>query len=396
MPMQYDKKSYRLTDAGNYGNIALIVGIVGLIGSAVGYISDPKQFFHSYLTAYFFWLSLGLGGLFFVMLHHLVGAKWSIVLRRLSENIMMTIPIMAILFIPLLFGIKELFHWSHPELVATDHLLQGKEPYLNTTFFIIRAVAYFVIWCALAFLLNRYSLAQDKAHDDRLFRKLRVVSAPGMILFARSITFAGFDWLMSLDAHWYSTIFGVYVFSGGLLGMLAFLTFSILSLRSKDVLTDVITPEHHHDLGKLLFAFTVFWAYMAFSQYFLIWYGNIPEETVWFLERWETSWKIISLIIVFGHFGVPFFVLFPAGAKRHKGVLVGISLWLLLMHWVDLHWLVMPSLYPHGMHVSWMDPVTVIGLGGIFVWLFRRRTAAKPLVPVNDPGLGDSIRFINH
>jgi len=394
--MQFDRKTYRLTDAGNYGRIALVIGIAGLVASAVGYFTDSAQFFHSYLTACFFWLSLGLGGLFFTMLHHLVDAKWSIVLRRLSENIMMTVPIMAILFIPLLFGIKDLFHWSHPEQVAVDHLLQSKAPYLNDTFFIIRTVLYFMVWCLLAFVLNKYSLQQDRAHNDGLFRKMRIVSAPGMILFALSITFAGFDWLMSLDAHWYSTIFGVYVFAGSLLAMLAFLTYSIFSLQSNNILTDVITPEHHHDLGKLLFAFTVFWAYMAFSQYFLIWYGNIPEETVWFIERWETSWKIISLIIVFGHFVVPFLVLFPAGAKRHRSVLVIVSLWLLVMHWVDLHWLVMPSLHHHGVHFSWMDPVTMIGIGGIFVWFFRRRTAAKPLVPINDPGLGESIRFINH
>jgi hypothetical protein len=374
----------------------LIIGIIGLILSGIGYFSDSRQFFHSYLTAFFFWLSIALGGLFFTMLHHIVNAKWSTVLRRLSENIMMLLPIMAIFCIPLLFGIKDLYHWSHPEAVVSDHLLQDKAPYLNTGFFIGRVVLYFVIWIIFALLLNRLSLKQDESHQPKMVTTFRRLSGGGLLLFAVTVTFAAFDWLMSLDAHWYSTIFGVYVFSGGLLGFLAILTFLVMHLNSRRVLDKVISVEHYHDLGKLLFAFTIFWGYMAFSQYFLIWYGNIPEETVWFLHRWEGSWKIITLVIVFGHFVVPFFGLFPMFVKRNRVYMRLMAIWILIMHWVDIYWLVMPTLHHHGVHLSWMDLTATVGLGGVLLYFLWNRIVSKPLVPVNDPGLEESINFVNH
>jgi len=394
--MQFDPRTYKLTDSGNLGPAALVIGVIGLVLSAVGYFVDARQFFHSYLTGYFFWLSLALGGLFFTMLHHIVGARWSVVLRRISENIMCVLPIMALFAVPLLFGIGELFHWSHSDAVAGDHLLQGKAGYLNTTFFIIRLVAYFVVWIVLTLMLNKISLKQDLGHQPSFTKKMRVISAPGIILFALTVTFASFDWLMSLDPHWYSTIFGVYIFAGSLLGMLSLMTVMVLYLGKNGILDKEITVEHYHDLGKLMFAFIIFWGYMAFSQYFLIWYGNIPEETVWFLHRWESSWKTVSLIIVFGHFVIPFFLLFPRGTKRNPKMLTIIALWILIMHFIDLYWLVLPTLHPHGVHVSWMDITAVIGPGGIFIWYLWRKTAARPLLPVGDPNLEASKRFVNH
>lgn len=393
--MRIDIKTYRITEDGKIAQIALILGIIGLVLTAVGYFVDKAQFFHSYLVAFFFWLSIGLGGLFFTMLHHLVGAKWSIVVRRLSENIMLCIPIMVIFMIPVLLGIKELFHWSHPELVATDHLLQAKAPYLNTTFFIIRAAGYFLIWILLARYLYKLSVVQDSGHDASIFKKMRTVSAPGMILFALTTTFAAFDWLMSLDAHWYSTIFGVYIFSGGFLATLAYLMRTVLYLDGTGVMRTTITKEHWHDLGKLMFAFTVFWGYMAFSQYFLIWYGNIPEETLWFLHRWEHGWQYISLLIVFGHFAIPFFILFPFGTKRNSAVMKIMTIWILLMHWVDLYWVIMPSLHGHGVHFSWIDLAPMLGIGGIFVWFFWSRVKATAILPVGDPGLKESKKLVS-
>jgi len=394
--LKIDRETYRLTDSGKIGSIALAIGLVGLGAGAVGFTIEREQFFHSYLTAFMFWLSLSLGGLFFTMLHHIVGARWSVVLRRISENIMAVMPLMALLAVPLLFGLGDLYHWSHEDTVAGDKLLQGKAAYLNTTFFIIRMVGYFIVWLVLSRLLYRVSLRQDKGHQVSLTRKMRLISAPGIILFAVTFTFASFDWLMSLDAHWYSTIFGVYVFSGSLLGMLALMTITAAIWRKNHILDKEITVEHYHDLGKLMFAFTIFWGYMAFSQYFLIWYGNIPEETVWFLHRWENSWKTVSLVIVFGHFVIPFFLLFPQVTKRRPGMLLFISLWLLLMHWLDLYWLVLPTLHPHGVHFSWLDPATMLGTGGLFIWYLGRRTAAVPLLPTGDPHLETSKHFINH
>jgi hypothetical protein len=392
--MEFDNKTYRLTGIGNPGRNSLIIGIIALALSLIGYFIDSEQFFHSYLTAFTFWCTISLGGLFFVMIHYLTNATWSVVVRRIGENIMSLLPVMAVFAIPLLFGLGDLYHWSHSDIVQTDHLLEGKSAYLNTTFFIIRMVVYFAFWI----LLSRYynlSIKQDLEHDDSLLRKAIKVSAPGMILFALTITFFAFDLLMSLDAHWYSTIFGVYVFAGSFLSLLSFMTLYIIFLRKKVALAETITPEHFRDLGKLIFAFLIFWGYMAFSQYFLIWYGNIPEETVWFLHRWDGNWKIISLILVFGHFVIPFFVLFPMEIKKNIPVMLTMSVWLLIMHWTDIYWLVMPSLHSHGIHLSWMDLTTMLGIGGIFIWRFLRITYSRPLVPVNDPRLETSIKIIS-
>jgi len=393
--MQIDRNTYRMTDKGSYANVALIVGIIGLVASAIGYFVDSRQFFFSWLTGFAFWVTIGAGGLFFTMMHYLVGARWSIVIRRFAEAAAWTLPFMAIFFIPILFGLYDLYHWSHPEAVAQDHLLQWKSPYLNVPFFIIRFVIYFGVWFLLSYLLNKYSLQQDETPTVALRQKLRTVSAPGMIAFALTITFASFDWLMSLEAHWYSTIFGVYIFSGGVVGFLAFMTMFILYMNKKNILSDVISKEHYHDLGKLTFAFIIFWAYMAFSQYLLIWYANMPEETIWFRQRWVGSWKGLSLFLVLGNFAVPFFILITRLAKRKPVFLQIMVAWLFFMHFVDLYWVVMPSLHAGGAAVSWIDFATVIGIGGIFCRLYFQRLTSIPLIPVKDPKLQESIRQVS-
>lgn len=394
--MKWDKATYRITDRGRFGVAAMTVMVIGAAASLVGLVVDRRQFFHSWLTAYMYWFTLAAGGLFFTMLHHLVGATWSVVLRRLAENIMRLLPFMLIAFVPIAFGMHDLFHWSHADAVATDALLQWKSGYLNIPFFLARAIIFFAVWAVLSRLLAASSLKQDGGHTPALARRFRRTSAPGMILFAVTMTLAAFDWLMSLDAHWYSTIFGVYIFAGALVAVLSFLPLISICLRSRGVLAETITVAHYHDMGKLLFAFVIFWAYMAFSQYFLIWYGNIPEETIWFLHRWEGSWKAVSLLIVFGHFVIPFFILITRGAKRNPAVLRIFAIWLLIMHWVDLYWVVMPGLHPHGAHLSWLDVSTMMAVGGAFLALFWRFFTARPLVPVGDPKLEPSIRLVNH
>lgn len=389
--IDFDDSTYRLKRPGRFGTIALTIGAVGIILSVFGWFFYERQFYFSWLVSFFFWLSIGLGGLFFVMLHHMVAARWSVVLRRLGEDIMMTIPFMAVFFLPILAGMHDLFHWTHEEEVLVDYVLRVKEPYLNVGFFLVRAVIYFAVWGALARLLWRVSRQQDARHNPPQIKRMRRISAVGLILFAFTITFAAFDWFMSLDPHWYSTIFGVYVFAGSMLAIVSFLTLLTIMLRAGGVLQGVITSEHDHDLGKLLFAFVIFWGYMAFSQYFLIWYGNIPEETIWMLHRWEGSWQTVSLILVFGHFVIPFFVLFPQEIKRNRAVLASISTWILVVHWIDLYWLAMPTLRPHGAHITWIDITSFIGIGGVFVWLVWRRLAANPLVPISDPELEGSI-----
>jgi len=399
--MKLDTKTFRVTDPGSFGSRALAIGIIGLVASAAGYFVNHEQFFHSYLTAFVFWVTLGLGALFFTMIHHLVDAEWSVALRRVFESAMVTLPLLIVFFIPIAFGMHDLFEWTHSEVVASDPLLLGKSPYLNMPFFFARTAGYFLVWFLLTRTLYKKSIKQDTSNEKGQKIRMRQISAPGMVLFGFTLTYAAFDWLMSLSPHWYSTIFGVYIFVGSLLGALAFVTLFLLYLRGKGVLADKITVEHYHDLGKFQFAFVVFWAYIAFSQYLLIWYGNIPEETSWFLARWVGSWKGMSILIIFGHFLFPFFMLVTRAAKRSLKLLAFIGFWMLFIHWVDLYWVVLPNMTAHGADaahgftLSWMDLTTMMGIGGVFLWLFVKRFVSQPVVPVNDPKLEASFHFIN-
>jgi len=393
--MKLEVKNYKLTGADSYMKLAFILGAVGLIGCVIGYFVNSERFFHSYLTAFGFWTTLGLGALFFTMLHHLTGATWSVIIRRIPESLVAVLPYMAIFFIPVIFGLKELYHWSIPEVVANDHLLQAKSGYLNSIFFVIRTAAYFTVWIVLARFLLKYSSLQDSQDGQTMVEKLRKVSAPGMVFYALSVTYAGYDWFMSLDAHWYSTIFGVYIFGGGLLCALAFFSYFLIFLRKRDILSKEVSFEHYHDLGKLLFAFMIFWAYVAFSQYFLIWYANIPEETIWFSHRYGGGWKYFTWILIYGHFIIPFVVLISRGPKRNLKIMKIMAGWLLVMHWVDLYWITLPNLDHHHAMISWMDITAMLGIGGIFMGIFWKKFSKNPIVPVGDPRLDESIKFVN-
>lgn len=393
--MKMDSQTFQLTDPGTLGRNLLMLGGLGLVLTLVGYFVDHEQFFFSYLTAFAYWTTLGLGALFFSMLHHLTGAVWSVVLRRMMETVASVLPVMLIFFLPIIFGMHSLYHWSHADVVAHDPILAQKAGYLNPTFFIIRAVVFFGIWFLVARGLYRTSLAQDNGHTDAMQAKMRKLSAGGMVLYAFTVSFAAFDWLMSLDPHWYSTIFGVYIFSGGFLAILAFLVIFTNWLLKRDVLSGVVTIEHHHDLGRLLFAFTVWWAYIAASQYFLIWYGNLPEETHWFLDRWVGSWRPWSMFIIAFHFAIPFFVLVFRASKRSRPVLISMAVLFLIMHWADLYWVIMPTLHKTGVHLSWMDFTSWIGIGGIYLGLFWKRFTAHPMVPAGDPNLKKSMEVVH-
>ena len=393
MVMDYNEKFY--TKEQVWIKPAIIIGAAGILLSIAAAFVDHKQFYFSYLTAYMFWTGIVLGGLFFTMLHNISGAVWSLVLRRIMESMMYAAPLLILLFLPVVFGIHDLYHWSHQEAVAEDALLLKKAGYLNPPFFIIRSAVYLGLWTLLALLLYRGSIRQDKKFNAAEQMRSKRISAPGIVIFALTITFASFDWLMSLEPHWYSTIFGVYIFAGSFLAAQAFIILFVLGYRKKGILKETITVEHYHDIGKFLFAFTIFWGYMAFSQYFLIWYGNIPEETVWFLERWQGNWKIITMILVLGHFLIPFMGLMPRAAKRNLTYLKIMSIWILIMHFFDMYWIVMPTLYEHGFRLSWIDLVTFMGIGGIVVWYIARKYNAGALVPVGDPKLEESIQHVN-
>ncbi len=399
--MKINHKTYEVSQSGKLGTFALVIGIVALIASAAGYFVDSKQFFFSYLTSFVFWLTLGLGGLFFVMLHHLVDAKWSVVLRRIAENLMGVTPIMLVFFLPLTLGMHELFHWTHADAVAADPILQGKEPYLNVPFFGIRAAVYFAVWFYLCIQLYRRSIRQDQqGHSEKLTKSFRRISAPGMLLFAITVTFASFDWMMSLDAHWFSTIFGVYFFSGAFFVALAAIVLMAWFVQRNGKLGSIITTEHYHDLGKFMFAFVVFWAYIAFSQYMLIWYGGIPEETVWYRHRSEHGWLSVSMLLLYGHFLFPFFALITRTSKRRVGWLVAMSAWFLIIHFVDLYWLAFPAMDigasdSHGFSLHVIDIVLWLGHLSLFAGAALYRINRHSLVPFNDAYFQPALTFEN-
>ena len=391
--MKYDGSTFRLTDTGGLPRLLFIIGGAGLALTFAGWIFSADQFFFSYLTGFAYWWTLAMGGLFFTMLHHLTNATWSVVLRRIAESFMSVLPWFALLFVPLLFGLNNLYIWSVPEIALEDHIIHGKVAYLNDTFFVIRTVIFFAAWTVLTLRLRKLSFAQDAGHTESIRKSFGKTSAVGMIFFALTLTFASFDWMMSLDPHWFSTIYGVYIFGGMLLSFLSLVTVTGRFLQGKGVLTNAVTAEHFHDLARLMFAFTIFWAYIAFSQYFLIWYGNIPEETLWFLHRWEGSWKVPSILLLFGHFIIPFLALMLRAVKRSAALTIALGIWILIMHWVDIYWLVMPSLHHHSAHLSWMDFTAFVGFGGLFLGLALRNFSRRPLVPVGDPRLLNSINF---
>jgi hypothetical protein len=375
--------------------IAAAVAVLGAVACAVLGAGNPKQFFFSWLVSFLFFLSLALGGLFFVLIQYATQGGWGIVLRRIGETIFVTLPVMAALFLPVLLGLHDLYEWTHAEAVEHDALLRWKAPYLNVPFFLVRAALYFGVWSFIAVLYYRGSRGQDTTGDPAVSARLRKLAGPAIIVLALTQSFAAIDWIMSLTPHWYSTMFGVYFFAGSFIGFIALLSIVAVAMRSAGLLDTVISAEHLQDVGKLLFGFTAFWGYIAFSQFFLMWYGNLPEETIWYRARMEGSWLTVSVFLMVGHFGAPFFYLMGRTVKR-KGTTLAIGgAWVLAMHFVDLYWQVMPTLHPEGVSPSLLDVAALLAVGGCFVaaasWLMRRHA----LVPVGDPRLSESLAFEN-
>jgi hypothetical protein len=375
---------------------AAIVGGLGLVASGGLAVMGTDQFFFSYLTSFMWWLSIALGGLWFVLIHHATRAGWSVVVRRFAEHLMKGLPVLFLLFLPLLAGMEDLFHWMHPE---GDPILEGKSGYLNPTFFIIRVVIFFGLWALLARFFFKHSTAQDTDNSASITHRLRWFAPLGILIYALTSSFAAMDWMMSLDPHWFSTIFGVYYFAGSAIAIFSTLAIVAMSLQKAGLLEGVITDEHYHDLGKLMFGFTIFWTYIAFSQYFLIWYANLPEETMWFELRSHGSWFWVGTLLCVGHFAVPFFFLMPRTIKRARKTLFIGACWMLFIHWVDMYYVIQPVLTHNrgGQDASFhlLDLTTFIGIGGVFVAVFAKRLTKYPLIPLGDPRLGESLTFEN-
>jgi hypothetical protein len=370
------------------------IGAAGIVLSLVLSIGDTShRFYFSYLVAFMFFLSVSLGALLFVLIQYTAKAGWSVVVRRIAENLMALLPLFAVLFIPVAFGVHHLYHWTHTEAVLADPVLAGKSGYLNLPFFFVRAAIYLAAWTAISVWFLRRSVEQDGSGDLAITRRLQAASPPCIGVYALTSSFAAIDWMMSMDPHWFSTIFGVYYFAGSFLAVNATMAIIAVTMRRNGLLGEAITAEHFHALGRFLFAFTVFWTYIAFSQYMLIWYANLPEETMWFAKRTAGSWQTVGMALMVGHFGLPFFFLLPRGMKRREGTLVAAAAWLLLMHYVDLYWLILPVHDVDGVHPRLIDVTTFLGIGGLvagaYGWLMRRHA----LLPVKDPRLAESLAF---
>ena len=388
-------------------------GVIGLIAIVASWLlaasedAATKRFFYSYLVTYSFLLSISLGALFFVMIQHIARAGWSVTVRRVAELLAANVNTMVVLFIPIAYGLlfEDIYHWTHAE---GDPLVEGKAAYLNVGFFLFRFFIYFTIWGGLStYFLNR-SLRQDRDGNPEWTLEMQKASTIGIILFGLSITYAAFDLLMSLDPHWFSTIFGVYYFGGSMMMFFATIILVLQYLQRRGLLTECVNTEHYHDLGKFGFAFIVFWTYIAFSQFLLIWYGNIPEETIWYARRqvggeFIGPWTIVTLILLFGHFFIPFLGMMSRHVKRNSWSLQFFCIWLIAMHWLDMFWLVMPELgeyhsanpaearIPFGL----VEIAGVIGLVGLYIAGLARVASGRKLVPENDPRISEALAFHN-
>ena len=388
--------------------IGLVLAAGGLGGAFAMKAGHEHAFWYAYLTAYYSVLAIGLGGLFFCIVQHLVRAGWSIAVRRLAENAAITLPFMCLLGLPIVFGgMHDLYHWTDTEAVAADVMLSAKASYLNEGAFRIRVGVYFLVWSALSILFYTWSTSgdADEVKAARNADRARGFAAPALLFFALSLTFAAFDFLMSLDPHWFSTMFGVYYFAGTCLTIHAFLTLMAILLRKSGYLRGIVTDEHYHDLGKFLFGFTVFYTYIGFSQYFLIWYANIPEETMWFAYRISGDFFAVTLALCLGRFFIPFFFLLPRAVKRSGVTLFIAASWILIMEFVDMFWLIQPVLAHHHavesgshtmeLHIGGLDALCLVGMIGVFLAAFGWALGRKALVPVKDPRIIESIKFEN-
>jgi hypothetical protein len=364
---------------------ALIVGALFSVVLAVGFFVDRAQFFHSYLFAFSFWAGISVGSLALLMLQHLTGGGWGLVIRRVLEASTRTLPLVAVLFVPIVLGGHSIYSWTHREELEKHPVLLEKSKYLNLPFFTVRAAIYFAIWLVLAFFLNRWSLLQDRTADKRFTKRMRVLSGPGMVLFVFTVTFASIDWFMSLDPEWSSTIYGFVFVAGWSLSALAFTIAVMAALSKHEPMNNVVAQLHFHDLGKLLLALVMLWSYFAFSQFLIIWSGNLPEEIRWYLPRIHGAWGAIALAVIVLHFAFPFLFLLSRSFKRNAGKLVIVAVLILVMRLIDLFWTIVPTFNAGQFHVSWMDLVAPIGLGGLWLGVFARALTTRPLIPINDP-----------
>jgi hypothetical protein len=375
---------------------ATLAAIVGLVACGLGLVVNREQFFRSYLVAFLFWLGVGIGCQSVLMIHHMTGGRWGLVIRRFLEAGTRVLRLSWVLFLPLLLGLKTIYSWADPSRIL-DHELAAavahKHAYLNVPFFLGRAVFYFAVWALLAHVLNRWSAELDATGGDlKIGRRLRGVSGAGLVLMGLTITFASVDWAMSLDPTWFSTIYGILFMVGQTLSAFSLVLMLVAWMGEERPLASVVSREAAHDLGKLYFAFIMLWAYIAVSQLIIVWSGNLPEEITWYVRRSQGGWQLVAAFLILFHFVAPFLLLLSRDLKRNARLLGGLAMGLFVARIVDLYWLVGPELSHGGpLRPHWLDLAALVGVGGAWLLVFAAELEKRPLLPIGEPELRDAL-----
>jgi hypothetical protein len=370
--------------------------LVGAVLAVIGFVmSGSDRFFEAYLAAFLYPVGLALGSLALLMVHHLSGGAWGVVIRRPLEAATRTLPIMGLLFVPIIFGMGHLYHWTHADAVANDPVIRDKAAYLNQPFFFARQLIYFAVWSAMGYFITTWSAEHDRTGDPALLRKLSRLSGAGLVVYSLTITFATVDWVMSVNPHWFSTMWGPMFMINHALSALSLAIVVLVMLAQYPPLNRIITAAHLHDLGKLLFAFLMLWAYLNFSEFLIIWSANVGEEIPHFIVRMNGGYEWVGVVLILLHWAVPYALLLARDVKRDMTRIRAIALWLLAMKVVDYYWLVIPEFHD-SLTVTLLDVGLPIALGGIFLALFAMFLRARPLLPVNDPGLEKALHHHVH
>ena len=372
---------------------AAAVGVIGIALTIVGAFVDTPQFFKSYLWSYVFWLGLSLGCMAWLMVQYLTGGAWGVMVRRIAEAASKTIPVWLVLFVPIILGIHTLYgnSWANPDVVAHDAVLQHRAPYLNTTFWIIRAFVYLGGWSLISLLLNRWSDREDREDTTIPRETMAKISAPGLIFWAFAVTFMSTDWVMSVNPRWYSTMFGLIFVAGQGLSAISFMIAVMVMLSRRPPMEGLITRRHMRDLGTLALANVMFFAYLSFSQFLITWAGNLPDEIIWYKHRLQGGWWALGLILVFAHFALPFCLLLSQDLKRDFKAIRAVAILIFVARMVGVYWETVPEFFPGQLKVSWLDFAAPIGLGGLFVTLFITNLLKRPLIPPNNPNLEEAL-----
>jgi len=386
-----DQTSTLFAKLGRIQRTAIILGAIGLLISVVGVFINREQFFQSYLVSFTFWMQLSVGSLAVLMIQHLAGGKWGVVIQRPLEAAAVITPLILLMALPLFFGLSDIYIWAQPKVVAQDALLQHKAAYLNEPFFIIRALSFIIIWSVIAYFLHRWSIKRDETRDPIFTKKLKNFSGPAMVVLGITASFASFDWMMSLEPHWFSTIYGMIFFVSAGASAFAFVILILSRIDKDKALAKVVTIFQYNDLGNFLLTMVILWAYVEFSQFLIIWLGNMNEEIPWYIARRDGGWNVLEAVVMLFHFAVPFLVLLSRSNKRNVSRLAGLAWVLLLVRYLDLYWFIKPAFSPGQFTMHWLDLTTLIGLGGVWLAVFIWQLKKHQLIPQYDPRLEEEV-----